>query len=126
MSDRVSIETARKLAAAGWQHTLEPGDWVYVAGGIRLVRWTINGGVNADGLTYQCADCLHMPSAEQIMAGLAAEDRRPTLVYDMGLWWCGTSGSAEFGRRVHCEWDHKEPAEASALAWLAVHVEGDE
>jgi len=123
MTDRISVDTARKLAAAGWQHTLEPGDWVWVAGGIRLARWVVSGGcVNADGVSYAPADCLHLPTAEQLLEALAGTSAYLTVDKLRGAAWQVRWYALEGDAR---QWDeHESLAEAAALAWLASHVEG--
>lgn len=135
MPNHVTIDTARKLQKAGWQHTLEPGDWVLWQGKEWLVmsqprgrtQWVYlsrydddNGWV--DDADSPAADCLHLPSSGQLLDRLTQIGRAVDAYYLHRQWRVvgfARQPEKDVSGRLNLSGEHESLAEAAALAWLA-------
>lgn len=132
MTDHVSVETAEKLRQHGWTQELQPGDWVLCSGQVNLVTEVGEDWVTVDHSPRRPADCLPLPSGQQIMADLARHgfivqagsvhrlNMQNTERNDWALvaWVLRASNERE-GLRPIPEQRHESFDEAAALAWLA-------
>ncbi len=137
----VSVETAKRLVAAGWAHELQIGDWVAIHPSALWpspepgIVWTVGHGRGtppfcrvawSDGTAqlYDAAECLHLPTAEQILEQLAVEGYQVEVTIQQ-LSPTGHDCWVQIVWPVEIEPKRSaELVEAVAMVYLAVHEKG--
>jgi hypothetical protein len=141
MTNHVSRATAELMRQAGWQHELQPGDWVLWCPSETRQQEAIILALEGEeedperlahvgwvGFQFSqpvfAADCLHLPTATDLLTALMAA----------GCLIGVTTRAWEIASRYDCwvvrygndEWvGHASLAEAAALAWLAAAQPAD-